>query len=211
MSIYRAPTAADGTKFKKRIASKQLALMVKREQRAAERVAVAAKRRGDSMSQLFVPKKLSLIAVVSKRVGSIRDEPVRAVLKAPRWRNAAVLSLARGKPCLLLSPICRPDPETTVACHGAGLASGKGLGYKLGDQWTVWGCDQCNHYTDAYNRATADEKNAVFEAGHGRQVTAWQQISGDPKAQPRDRKAAQSALDEWALSIARKEAKNVSI
>ena len=41
------------------------------------------------------------------------------------------------------------------ACHGAGVANGKGMGYKVGDHLTVNGCSECNHYTDAYGGATA--------------------------------------------------------
>ncbi|MDB5975171.1 MAG: hypothetical protein JWR07_1931 [Nevskia sp.] len=116
--------------------------------------------------------------------------------KSPRAKNRAVLNLARMQPCLLQSPVCQPEPETTVACHGAGVANGKGLGYKTGDQNTVWGCWACNDFTDAYNGATAEEKAAVFAAGHVRQVEAWAQIAADPMARPWKRNAAKWALEQ---------------
>jgi hypothetical protein len=136
-------------------------------------------------------------------------KPLRAVPKSPRARNQAVLDMARGKPCLLLSPICKPDPETTVACHGAGVANGKGLGYKTGDHLSVFGCASCNHFTDAFNGATAEQKTAVFDAGMVRQIAAWSAIAADPRAKPIHQRAAQWALDQHALASQQKEAKHV--
>jgi len=119
---------------------------------------------------------------------------VRAAPKDPRHEDRHLLDMAKGQACLLQSPICCHDPATTVACHGAGVAAGKGLGYKVGDHLTVWGCHQCNHYTDAYGGATREEKATVFAAGHERQVTAWRAIAGNPAAPERDRRSAQAAL-----------------
>ena len=116
--------------------------------------------------------------------------------KNPRAENRAVLNLARMQPCLLQSPVCVPEPETTVACHGAGVANGKGMGYKVSDALTVWGCWACNDFTDAYKGATAEEKAAVFAAGHVRQIEAWAQIAADPMARPWKRAAARWALDQ---------------
>lgn len=97
-----------------------------------------------------------------------------------------------------MSLICQPNPETTVACHGGGVANGKGMGYKVSDFKTVQGCNLCNWFTDGYADATSNEKSAVFEAGHARQILEWQSISADTKAKPKDRRAAQWALDRWA-------------
>lgn len=120
--------------------------------------------------------------------------------KEPHFVNPHLRNLARGMPCLLQSPVCCGDPSTTVACHGAGVENGKGLGYKVGDHLTVWGCWSCNDFTDAYSGATAEEKRAVFEAGHARQVEAWREIADNPAAKPWRRAAAQSALDQLTLS-----------
>jgi len=122
------------------------------------------------------------------------DGAGEACPKSPRLENPNLLKLARGKPCLLLSPICQGGTGTTVACHGAGVANGKGMGYKVSDFLTVWGCHSCNHYTDAYNGATKEQKQAVFEAGHRRQVIEWQRIVGDMSFTPRERAAAHWAL-----------------
>lgn len=127
------------------------------------------------------------------------DLVVRAAPKSPRLQNRALLDLARGKPCLLASPICNRDSMTTVACHGAGVARGKGLGYKVSDFWTVWGCSACNHYTDAYTHATAEQKADVFTRGYALQILAWRQIATE-KPTSRDGKAARWALDRWEES-----------
>ncbi|MFP5341209.1 MAG: nuclease domain-containing protein, partial [Gammaproteobacteria bacterium] len=120
-------------------------------------------------------------------------EPIN---KNPHTVNPHLRNLARGQPCLLQSPVCCGDPSTTVACHGAGIENGKGLGYKVGDHLTVWGCWACNDFTDAYNGATAEEKRAVFEAGHVRQVQEWRAIAGNPAAKPWRREAARWALNQ---------------
>lgn len=127
----------------------------------------------------------------------ITDE-VTAAPKDPRHEDAHLLRMARGQPCLLQSPICNHDPETTVACHGAGVANGKGMGIKVGDHLVVNGCHACNHFTDAYGGATKEEKAAVFAAGHARQVRLWQEIASSASAPARDRQSAQAALDKIA-------------
>ncbi|NDZ11504.1 hypothetical protein C7T35_01335 [Variovorax sp. WS11] len=121
--------------------------------------------------------------------------PAQTIAKQPRAENRHLLDMAQGQPCLIRSPICCGDPETTVACHGAGVRNGKGMGYKVGDHFTAAGCYRCNHYTDAYAHATAEEKEAAFMLGHLRQVEVWRAIVADPGQPARDRAAAQWALD----------------
>lgn len=133
----------------------------------------------------------------------IKDE-VLVAPKDPRYEDRHLLSMARGKPCLLQSLLCNHNPETTVACHGAGVSAGKGMGYKVGDHLTCWGCHMCNHFTDAYGGATKSEKAAVFAAGHERQVDAWRSIAADQAAPARDRASAQAALDRIAADGARR-------
>lgn len=114
--------------------------------------------------------------------------------KHPRAENRHLLDMAKGQPCLIRSPICVGGTETTVACHGSGLANGKGGAYKVGDHLTAWGCYRCNEYTDAYKNATKDLKEAAFIAGHLRQVLEWRLIAAGPAS--KDQKAAQWALDQ---------------
>lgn len=137
-----------------------------------------------------------------ERSGVISRVPANlfvTVPKQPRAENPHLLSMARDKPCLIRSPICNFDTETTVACHGGGVANGKGMGYKVSDALTCWGCSSCNHYTDAYAGATHAHKREAFEAGHAAQVCEWQAISISAAAHPKDRAAARWALDQLAL------------
>lgn len=114
--------------------------------------------------------------------------------KHPREENAHLLRMARGKTCLIRSPICNYDTETTVACHGGGVENGKGLAYKVSDALTCWGCSACNHYTDAYAGATKAQKRAAFMLGHLAQVCEWRAIAGSSTADPKDIAAASWAL-----------------
>lgn len=164
-------------------------------------------RKSATMLALMTPGVVIRPVLASANQPTFR--PLRAIPKEPRERNATLLDMARGKPCLLRSPICVPDPLTTVACHGAGVANGKGLGYKLSDFWTVQGCAQCNHYTDAYKDATADEKKAVFDRGHVRQIEVWREVIKSPCATEKERKAAVWAVDRWAVAVEKKRSKNV--
>lgn len=117
--------------------------------------------------------------------------------KSPRQQNRALLDLAEGQPCLIQSPICNHNCETTVACHGSGVANGKGIGYKVHDYLSVWGCSDCNHYTDAYGDATAEEKRRAWELGHVRQIIEWNKIVNQVNGQEsnRDIEAAFWALE----------------
>ena len=114
--------------------------------------------------------------------------------KEPRWANRAVLDLAKGQPCLLRTKLCQGGTDTTVACHAAGIANGKGLSYKVSDHLTVWGCARCNFFTDAFSGATKEEKQLRFEAGFQRQIIAWQAIAKNPSANPKAVKAAKEVL-----------------
>lgn len=115
--------------------------------------------------------------------------------KEPPHKNARLLAMAKDKPCLIRSPICNYDPATTVACHGAGVANGKGLQYKVSDAMTVWGCSACNHYTDAYGGATKEEKVAAFAAALPAQREEFEAIANSVHSSPADRTAARWWLE----------------
>jgi hypothetical protein len=147
------------------------------------------KRKTHERAPLAAPRPIRQVAATR-----ISDE-VQAVPKHPRYADRHLLDMARGQPCLLRSPICNNDIDTSVACHGAGVALGKGLAYKISDPLSVIGCSSCNNYTDAYGGATAIEKRAVFEAGHARQVLKWKRVAISLTAPARDKASAQAALD----------------
>ena len=134
------------------------------------------------------PRPIRQVAVTR-----ITDQ-AQTMAKQPRYVDRHLLDMARGQPCLLQSPLCNHNPETTVACHGSGVANGKGMGYKTGDHLVVHGCSDCNHFTDAYGGATAAEKRAVFDAGHARQAQHWREIAVSTTAPARDAASARAAL-----------------
>lgn len=140
-------------------------------------------------------KPVSAVRTASRRGTYAAPAAMVAVPKQPHAENPHLLRMAKGKPCLIRSPICNFDPETTVACHGGGVANGKGMAYKVSDALTCWGCSACNHYTDAYGGATKAQKAAAFMLGHLAQVCEWRAIASSTHADSKDRAAAQWALD----------------
>jgi hypothetical protein len=69
------------------------------------------------------------------------------------------------------------------------------MGYKTHDWLSVWGCSDCNHYTDAYKNASPTEKRQAWQAGHVRQITEWEHIVKNRVGKAREINAAQWALD----------------
>lgn len=115
--------------------------------------------------------------------------------KTEPLRNAALLQMAAGRPCLLLvSGCCNHRMDTTVACHSNLSIHGKAGARKADDCYTVHGCAACHRWLDQ-GPAPAAQKEAVFMAGHARQVLAWRQIAADPAEPPRFRRAAGWALE----------------
>lgn len=115
----------------------------------------------------------------------------KSTLKGKPQKNAHLLAMAKGMPCLIRSPICNYDAETTVACHAGGVANGKGMGYKVSDALTVWGCSACNHYTDAYGGATKAEKVSAFALALIAQAEQFEALAESARAKAKDRVAAQ--------------------
>lgn len=120
--------------------------------------------------------------------------PASAAPKSPRGENRLLLDMAKGEPCLLQTRICNNNPETTVACHPRGVA-GEGTGghYKASDERVIYGCSDCNHFTDAFGGATAEEKAVAFIMARPRQIERWKEIAATDRKEPRRRAAL------WAL------------
>lgn len=115
--------------------------------------------------------------------------------KTVQHRNARLLALAKGKPCLLLVPACcNHRTDTTVACHSNAGAHGKAKARKADDPYTVWGCAACHSWLDS-GPAPRAQKEAVFMAAHLRQVNAWRLLAVDTGIPASEKKAAQWALD----------------
>ena len=114
--------------------------------------------------------------------------------KTEPHRNAYLLAMARGKPCLFRVPgICNFDPATTVACHSNLSTHGKGGARKADDEYSAWGCFACHSFVDQ-GRGDPVAKEMAFMFAHLSQVDEWRAIAGSAAADPRDRAAAAWAL-----------------
>lgn len=136
-----------------------------------------------------------VLASTRGRAATMGPAELAPAPKDPPGKNRHLLDMARGRPCLIRSPRCIGGTETTVACHGAGIANGKGTGRKVSDALTCWGCWACNDYTDAYNGATAQQKRDAFILGHYHQVHEWRRIAVSTAEPEKDRAAARWALE----------------
>src|SRR4051812_49420808 len=80
---------------------------------------------------------------------------------------------ARNEMCQIrLACICNYDRATTVWCHAAGSAAGKGIGMKAHDLLGAYGCSSCHDVVD--RRVPTDLPRPVVETafwqGHARSV-----------------------------------------
>lgn len=115
--------------------------------------------------------------------------------KTEAHRNPHLLAMARGKPCLFRLPgICNFDPETTVACHSNLGMHGKGGARKADDEYSAWGCFACHSFLDQ-GGSDAVFNELSFMSAHLAQVCEWRAIAGSTQSDPKDRAAAQWALD----------------
>ncbi|MGS1116002.1 hypothetical protein [Castellaniella sp. UC4442_H9] len=76
-----------------------------------------------------------------------------------------LLDACCGQSCyLLVRGICPHIPEdpTVVDCHGNWGDTGKGMGLKAADRFSVPGCAACHYWLDFGTTATREEKRAVF-------------------------------------------------
>ena len=118
-----------------------------------------------------------------------------ALPKTEPQRNPFLLSMARGQSCTMRTMHCNGDRATTVACHSNWAEHGKAGARKADDQWHVHGCSACHAWLDQGD-APAEDKRAIFDAGMVRMRSIWHDIvSGMQHATPREKAAAQWALD----------------
>lgn len=109
-------------------------------------------------------------------------------------RNDHLLSMARGRPCLLRTRVCNYDNSTTVAAHSNLLAHGKGRGRKADDCYSVWACARCHAWLDSSYDAEFAEKEEAFMRALLAQADEWKAIAGSTASSPKDRASAQWAL-----------------
>ena len=79
--------------------------------------------------------------------------------------------LARGRDCMIRSPVCCFDSDTTVLCH----LNGAGMGRKHHDLVAAWGCSSCHAWVDGgYAKAgySKDERDLAHLRGMQRTLEA---------------------------------------
>lgn len=142
------------------------------------------------------------VRTLHRGVAPVFERDVVTVAKTSRKENPRLLRMAKARACLLCVPgVCNRDPGTTVACHSNWREyGGKAARRKADDFWVVAGCFACHTWLDQ-GRASNEEKQAAFLAGHRRQRAAWQHIADDPREHEADREAAR-----WALASLAEEA-----
>jgi hypothetical protein len=152
--------------------------------------ALRAERREANLRALCQPSRtLHTASYTGTASGESIDKP-------QQHRSAALLEMARDRPCLLMVPgLCNHRTDTTVAAHSNLGIHGKAGARKADDQYSAWACACCHMWLDT-SKALASQKEAAFMAAHARQVLAWRLVAMDPKEPERFRKAAL-----WALGL----------
>lgn len=115
--------------------------------------------------------------------------------KSEAHRNSHLLSMARGRYCLLRVPgVCIGGSETTVACHSNLSIHGKAGARKANDEFHVPGCFACHCWLDQ-GPADGVLKAMAFMQAHLEQVSFWRALVADASQSSKDLAAAQWALD----------------
>jgi hypothetical protein len=129
------------------------------------------------------------------RRGTYSGSTNAAAPKTEPYRDAVLLEMARGRPCLLMVPgACTHRLDQTVACHSNLSIHGKAGSRKADDCYSCWGCAACHRWLDQ-GRADAFLKETAFMQAHLSQVLAWRQIAADQGEPERFRRAACRALE----------------
>jgi hypothetical protein len=71
---------------------------------------------------------------------------------------------ARGQECMIRSPVCNHDPETTVLAHYR-MVGISGMGLKSPDLLGSWACSRCHAYCDEKTTAGRPERDRLLLHG----------------------------------------------
>jgi len=87
---------------------------------------------------------------------------------------------AKGEECQIrIIGVCNHNPETTVWCHLAGSAAGKGIGMKAISLLGAYGCFACHEVVDRRRAAprgmTRQDVESDFAKGHYRSLVILDQ------------------------------------
>lgn len=130
------------------------------------------------------------------RQGVAGPVTLTALPKSEAKRNAHLLAMAKGKPCMMQLPgICNNNPETTVAAHSNSQEHGKAGARKADDCYSVWACYACHSWLDQ-GKGAQDRKHgqAVWNTAMRRQMGEWEKITDG--LNQKDKAAAEWALEQ---------------
>lgn len=133
---------------------------------------------------------------VAKQRGTYTSTPGRAAPKPEAHRNTHLLAMAKGKPCLLCQEhgVALCTPGSTVAAHSNLGIHGKAMSRKADDFYSAWLGDAHHRWLDQ-GKGSAAQREMAFMTAHLAQVRAWRAIAFDSRSNPKDRAAAQWALE----------------
>ena len=133
---------------------------------------------------------------VAKPRGTYASGPTRAAPKTEAHRNKHLLAMAKGKPCLLCQEhgVALCTPGSTVAAHSNLGIHGKAMARKADDFYSAWLGDAHHRWLDQ-GKGSAAQREMAFMTAHLAQVRAWRAIAFDSRSNPKDRAAAQWALE----------------
>lgn len=155
--------------------------------------------RRDAMRKALIAGAPRVKRGVMARISSA----VVSIPKEPRDKCAHLLAMAKGAPCLFWFVAgCRRDYDTgehctTVKAHDNRLGANKGKGLKAHDWRSLDACEPCHTAYDQGRKHTREQKNAAYDEAYARQLAAWRVIAADPTAKPKDRAAAQWAVERY--------------
>lgn len=91
------------------------------------------------------------------------------------YRNPKLTKLARGQPCMVRSPVCNQNPETTVWAHSNFQRHGKGTGLKAHDCFGFFACSDCHYMIDNDGRVSNAAKEWLVQTAMERTwLYLWQ-------------------------------------
>ena len=77
--------------------------------------------------------------------------------------------LAKGQRCLVRTPNCNNNPETTVLAH-VRLVGISGMGLKSPDILGAWCCSQCHSFVDQQSNENRKERDLMLYQGMARTI-----------------------------------------
>ena len=97
---------------------------------------------------------MSALSIPKVKVASFVCQPLR--------------DAARGAPCMVLSPWCSDNRETTVLAHSDALEDGNGWGCKGHDADAFACCFDCHRYIGEARQGTEEERSELKRMAHKR-------------------------------------------